>query len=196
VAENANPAIENAVPGPLAEPPEWAKELFTPERIEKWLRGEITLQELNAIAGAEMVAMAVIGFSLYEQGRYEEAEVVFRGLCALDPSEAYYETVLGAVFLAREDLDSAEACFNRAIQLDEKDIAPYVNRGELYLRKGRVIEAAYDFKSAVDLDPDRQNPLSQRARLLAAAALEAIERATKLAEVNAAAAGSKGDVRN
>ena len=87
--------------------PEWDKVLYAPERVEKWLRGEITLQELNAISGPEMLEMAVIGFSMYEQGRYEEAKVIFQGLCTLDPKEGYYRTALGAVYLAQGSLRSA-----------------------------------------------------------------------------------------
>jgi tetratricopeptide (TPR) repeat protein len=180
MSENGKPGSDNGEPAQLREAADWEKVLFAPERIEKWLQGEITLQQLNAIAGLEMLEVAVIGFSLYEQGCYDEAEFVFRGLCSLDPKEAYYETMLGAVYLAREELESAEACFSRALQLDDQEIAAYVNRGEVYLRQGRVIEAAHDFNKAADLDPQRKNPLSQRARLLAAAALETVERAKKL----------------
>lgn len=161
--------------------PEWDKVLYAPERVEKWLRGEITLQELNAISGPEMLEMAVIGFSMYEQGRYEEAKVIFQGLCTLDPREGYYRTALGAVYLAQEDLDNALNLFNAAIALNDKEIASFVNRGEVYLRQGKIIEAAHDFKKAVDLDPENKDPLSHRARILAAAALETLEQAQKLA---------------
>src|SRR5439155_8218830 len=63
-----------------------------------------------------------------------------------------------------------------------KEIASYVNRGEVYLRQGKILEAAQDFKKAVDLDPENKDPLSHRARILAAAALETLEAATKEAQ--------------
>jgi tetratricopeptide (TPR) repeat protein len=156
--------------------------LYAPERVEKWLRGEMTLQELNEISGPEMLEMAVMGFSMYEQGKYQEAEVVFRGLCTLDPKEGYYLTALGAVHLAQEQLEDAELAFNEAIKLNDQEIASFVNRGEVYLRQGKILEAAQDFKRAVDLDPENKDPLSQRARVLAAAALETLEQAQKLAQ--------------
>jgi tetratricopeptide (TPR) repeat protein len=196
MSENAKRAIENRDWERPTETPEWDKHLFTPERVEKWVRGDITLQQLNAIAGPEMLQVAVIGFSMYEQGRYDEAGTVFKGLCSLDPNEAYYRTVLGAVHLAQDDLDSAEACFNGAIHLDDKDLAAYVNRGEVHLRKGRVIDAANDLQKAVDLDPANKNPLSQRARFLAAAALETIERAKKLACAQSTGASVNRSARN
>lgn len=161
----------------ITTPAEWEKVLFSTERIQKWLRGELTLQELNAINGPEMLSMAMIGFQLYEQGRLDDAEVIFHGLNALDPRESYYLTALGAVYLAKEDLDMALKCFNQAIKLNNKEIASYVNRGEVYLRQGKIVEAAEDFKSAVDLDPKGADPLTHRARVLAAAALEMIEQA-------------------
>ncbi len=159
--------------------PDWEKILYSTERVQKWLKGELTLQELNAINGPEMLSMAMVGFQLYEQGRLDDAEVIFTGLQALDPREAYYLTALGAVHLAKEDLDLALRCFNQAIKLNNKEIASYVNRGEVHLRQGKILEAAEDFKAAVDLDPKGTDPLTHRARVLAAAALEMIEQAQK-----------------
>ena len=155
--------------------PDWEKILYAPERVEKWLKGEMTMRQLHAISGPEMLEMAIVGFSMYEQGKYDEAAVIFQGLNALDPYESYYLTALGAVYLAQEDLEYAMKCFNQAIKLNEKEIASYVNRGEVFLRQGKVLEAAQDFKKAVDLDPEGKDPLTHRARLLAAAALETIE---------------------
>jgi tetratricopeptide (TPR) repeat protein len=155
--------------------PNWEKVLFTPERVQKWIKGELSMRDLHAITGPEMLEMAIVGFSQYEQGRYDEAQTIFTGLMELDPNESYYRTALGAVFLAKEDLEAAERCFNHAIKLNPKEIASFVNRGEVYLRQGKVMEAAIDFKAAVDLDPTGKDPLSHRARVLAAAALEAIE---------------------
>lgn len=155
--------------------PNWEKVLFTPERVRKWVKGELSLRDLHAITGPEMLEMAIVGFSQYEQGRFDEAQTIFTGLMELDPKEAYYRTALGAVFLAKEDLDAAENCFNDAIRLNPKEIASFVNRGEVFLRQGKVMEAAVDFKAAVDLDPSGKDPLSHRARVLAAAALEALE---------------------
>lgn len=162
--------------------PDWDKVLYTPERVKKWLSGELTLQDLHAISGPEMLEMAIIGFSMYEQGKYEEAKVIFQGLNALDPMEGYYLTALGAVFLAQDELERALNCFNHAIERNPKEIASYVNRGEVYLRQGKILEAAQDFKKAVDLDPENKDPLSHRARILAAAALETLEAATREAK--------------
>jgi tetratricopeptide (TPR) repeat protein len=166
--------------------PDWDKIVYAPERVGKWIKGELTLQELNVISGPEMLEMAVIGFSMYEQGKYDHAKVIFQGLCALDPKEAYYRTALGAVYLAQENLEQAEGLLSEAIALNDKEIASFVNRGEVYLRQGKIMEAAQDFKRAVELDPDNKDPLSHRARLLAAAAVETIHAAQREANPKAA----------
>jgi tetratricopeptide (TPR) repeat protein len=157
--------------------PDWEKILYTPQRIQAWMKGDMSLRDLHAISGPEMLEMAIIGFQMYETGKYNEARVIFEGLTSLDPKESYYVTALGAVHLAQENLDTALSCFNSAIKLNEKEIASFVNRGEVYLRQGKVMEAAQDFKKAVELDPTGKDPLVHRARVLAAAALEAIESA-------------------
>lgn len=159
--------------------PDWQKKLYTKERESQVIAGKMTMRDYHAISGPEMLNMALIGFRMYEQGRYAEAKTVFSGLVQLDPKEAYYCTALGAVYLAEEEFEHARRYFDIAISLDPKEIAPYVNRGEVNLRDGKILEAAQDFAKAVELDPDFKDPLTQRARVLAAAALEMIESATK-----------------
>jgi tetratricopeptide (TPR) repeat protein len=159
--------------------PGWEKLLYTEERKQKVQQGKMNLREYHAISGPEMMQMALIGFRMYEQGKYTEAQTIFSGLIQLEPSEAYYYTALGAVYLAQEDLEMARAEFDMAIALNPKEVAPFVNRGEVNLRDGKILEAAEDFAKAVALDPKFEDPLTQRARVLAAAALEMIEAATK-----------------
>jgi tetratricopeptide (TPR) repeat protein len=158
--------------------PEFIKGL-SPEEKDKFLAGEISIGQMVGLTGPEMLEMAMQGFRLYEQGKYKDAKVVFEGLCDLDPAEAYYRTALGAIFLAEEDLETALGHFNHSLTLNEKDSAALVNRGEVHLRLGNIVEAAQDFATAVELDPENKDPLTMRARLLAAAALETIEAAQK-----------------
>lgn len=159
--------------------PNYQQILYTPARVEKWLRGEINLQQLTAISGPEMLQMAIIGFSMYEQGRYNEAKMIFQGLVSLDPKESYFLTALGAVHLAEDDLEGAKGYLDRSIAVNPKELAAFVNRGEVHLRLGKVLEAAQDFMKAVELDPQGKDPLTTRAKVLAAAALETIEAAQK-----------------
>ncbi|MBU8894984.1 type III secretion protein [Corallococcus sp. H22C18031201] len=129
------------------------------------------------LSGPEMLERATEGFNLFQDGQFSESLAIFQTLAAMDSTEAYFQTALGACYLALEDLDQAVSYFNRAIELDPTDLTPFVNRGEAYLRQGRVMDAAQDFQHAVSLDPENKDPLSNRARMLAAAALESAEEA-------------------
>jgi type III secretion system low calcium response chaperone LcrH/SycD len=155
--------------------PDWQKILYTPERSEKYLNGELNLREYHAISGPEMLQMAQIAFNLYSSGRYTEAETMFNGLIALEPTEAYYHTALGCVYMAQDEYEKAKEQFDHALALDPKELASYLNRGEVHLRLGNIMEAANDLKACVDLDKTGKDPLAMRARVLAAAALELIE---------------------
>jgi tetratricopeptide (TPR) repeat protein len=153
----------------------WKQALYAPERVARFVKGEMTLQELHGITGPEMMEMAVTGFTMYEQGQYKQAKVIFEGLSSLDPSEGYYRTALGAVHLAEGNLDAAVKVLDEAVALDGKDLAAFVNRGEAFLRKGEIIKAAQDFKRAITLDPQGKDPLTRRARALSAAVLKSLE---------------------
>lgn len=155
--------------------PGWQDILYNDKRKEMLRKGELNAREYHAISGPEMLQLAVMGFRMYENGKYSEARAIFDGLRALEPTEAYYATALGAVYLAEEDLENARFNFDQAIALSPKEIAPYVNRGEVNLREGKIMEAAEDFAQAVKLDPQFKDPLTQRARVLAAAALEMLD---------------------
>ncbi len=137
--------------------------------------GKLTLSELYKITGPKMLDAAVRGFTLYEQGKYAEAEKAFRMLSVLNPKEPYYMTALGAAYLAQEKLDEALRSFTYSISLSGKDIAAYVNRGEVFLQKGMVEEAAKDFQAAVELDPTGNDGVVHRARVLWAAAMEVLQ---------------------
>ncbi|MCA2977107.1 MAG: tetratricopeptide repeat protein [Myxococcaceae bacterium] len=135
----------------------------------------MNLRSFHAISGPEMLQMAQIAFNLYSSGRYTEAETMFNGLIALEPTEAYYHTALGCVYMAQDEYEKAKEQFDHALALDPKELASYLNRGEVHLRLGNVMEAANDLKACVDLDKTGKDPLAMRARVLAAAALELIE---------------------
>jgi Flp pilus assembly protein TadD len=165
--------------------PEYIKSL-PEEQQNRMLNGELSLGQIAGLTGPEMLEMAMQGFRLYEAGKYKDALIVFEGLCELDPAEAYYRTALGAILLASEDLNGALKNFNKALTLNAKDTAALVNRGEVHLRLGNLVEAAHDFAKAVELDPENKDPLTMRARLLAAAALETIEAAQKSANADSA----------
>lgn len=131
------------------------------------------------LSGPEMLERAMQGFQAFEQGDYESARAVFQDLADRDRSEGYYRTALGAVCLAVDELDEALAHLDEALRLNPEDTAALVNRGEVHLRLGNILQGAKDFARAVELDPEDKDPLTARARVLAAAALQSAEEAQR-----------------
>jgi tetratricopeptide (TPR) repeat protein len=144
-------------------------------------------------SGPQKLQAAMEAFALYEARSFEAAKVIFTALTVIDPQEPYYLCGLGAVLLAQEKLDKAKDTFDKALALNPRELAAHVNLGEVYMRQGKVMEAARCFKSAVELDPEAKDPLTQRAQVLAAAALEAIQSLQKAKEVEAVAADQDGE---
>jgi tetratricopeptide (TPR) repeat protein len=145
------------------------------ERLEKWIRGELTLQQLNEIPDADMGTITAAAYTLYQKGQHDEAMVLFRGLAALNPKDAYYRLAMGSILMEKQELERAVECFTSAIMLDDECLEAHVSRGEAYLRTGKVVEGAQDLVRAVELDPEGKNPMTARARLIAEATLKQIQ---------------------
>jgi tetratricopeptide (TPR) repeat protein len=133
------------------------------QKIEKLLRGD--RRALEGLDARSLADVAVFGHQLYESGRLNEARVVFEGVVAMDPAEAFPYTVLGAIFLAQQDVHRALALFEAALEIDPEDVAALVYRGEIRIRLGQNPRGERDLKRALEIDPDGPtSPFSQRAR--------------------------------
>lgn len=142
---------------------------FTQENLEKFIMGEITWAELEGMSMEEAYAIADLGYTLFEQGRYDDAQTVYEGLVIGNPYDAYFHTMLGAIYAKKNMHEEAAEEYSIAIELDPKNISALVNRGELLLQHGEFEYAMEDLKKAIDLDPKAENPSGIRARALAAA---------------------------
>lgn len=115
---------------------------------------------------SDLADLSLFGHSLLEQGRVEEARVVFEGIVAREPPEAFPYAMLGAVYLAQGDDARAIALFEAALHVDPRDPASRVHRAELRLRRGDRTGAHKDLSAVVAADPDAREPMTARAREL------------------------------
>ena len=140
---------------------------FSPDRVEKFIMGELTLGQLYGITIEEAYSIAEIGYTMMEQGRLKDAQTVFQGLVISNPYDGYFHAVLGSIYQKLAMAEGAIEEYTLALGLDPANVEAYVNRGELLIAKGNFVHAASDFKRAIDLDPDGENPVANRARALA-----------------------------
>lgn len=152
-------------PDYIDEPPN----TMTEENWEKFVMGEITWAQLEGMTMEEAYAIADLGYTFYEQGKYDDAQTLFEGLVIGNPYDGYFHTMLGAIYAKKDMHEEAAEEYSIAIELDPENISAYVNRGELLLQHGEFEYAMDDLKAAIDLDPNGEDPSGIRARALAAA---------------------------
>src|SRR5262245_41253466 len=93
----------------------------------------------------DIYLVAEHGHALHNQGRYREAVVVFEGLVAIDPTDAYCRKALAAAHLARGHAESALDPLNAVLARDPRDLDALARRCEAYLELEQVDEAKRDW---------------------------------------------------
>jgi tetratricopeptide (TPR) repeat protein len=94
------------------------------------------------------------------QGRYDAAIRELLKAVQADPSNYFYQKVLGDVYAAvRQDTDAA-AAYERVIALQPRYWAGYLNYGVLHYNRGRYEEAAALIEQLVQWAPDNAQALA------------------------------------
>ena len=168
-ARKGNKAKSSEGQGPLP-----AKEI-TIEDIKKFVRGEITLAQLEGVSRDQLYDFAELGYTMFKSGKLDDAQIVFEGLVTYNPYDSYFHSALGAIYQKQKKYDEALRQYDLAIKFNSQDTCSYTNRGETYLTLGRLKEAAKDFQKAIALDPDERDPWSMRSRALVIAVTNALK---------------------
>jgi Tfp pilus assembly protein PilF len=71
-----------------------------------------------------------------EQGRERDAERLFKGIAAIDPSSAAAQNGLGVLAIQRQDGTAARGYFEKAVALDPDLVEAQLNLGLLYQMAG------------------------------------------------------------
>jgi tetratricopeptide (TPR) repeat protein len=145
------------------------------EKIEKFVKGEITLAEVMNVTPRQEAALVSLGYTFYSQGRLKDAAKILEGVTLLDGSISYVFALLGSIHQKEEHYEAAIEQYTRALLLDPGDTYCLANRGEIFLRQGRFQEASTDLLKAMETDPDSKHPAANRARLLLALAHDAVK---------------------
>lgn len=159
---------------PIIDPtPERRKRLV--ELFMAFLDDKISFAELKGISREKLFQLAEAGYVKFKHGRIEEARRIYQALVLLDNRNAYFHSVMGAIYMKLNHPIEAIMELSRAIHINAKDISAYVNRGEIYLRARNFKKAAEDFRNAILLDMSGRNLWANRARSLVIALKRQIE---------------------
>lgn len=119
--------------------------------LQAWMDGRLTLARVKEWQPDEYQLLLMLGFTLHEQGRSEEAAIIFEGLVTIDPRNAYCHSALGAAYMRLEQDEKALTHLNMALQLDAKDISAYINRAELFMKQKGFQQAQADLEMAIKI---------------------------------------------
>ncbi len=119
--------------------------------LQGWIDGRLPLARVKDWQAQEYQLMLMLGYTLHEQGRSQEAAIIFEGLLSLDPRNAYCHSALGAAYMRLEEDEKALSHLNTALQLDTKDISAYINRAELYMKRQNYEQAEADLEVAIKI---------------------------------------------
>jgi len=155
-----------AVEGNLQRRPADPLEAAPGAEVAKWARGDVTLQEAKGYTAEELHAVAQQGYTLFLNGKIQDAQVVFEGLVAIDPRNDYYYRALGVIFHKLGDAERAIKQFSYAIQVNPKSAAAWVNRAEVHLSLGKSADAGNDLRKALEVVTPREPQLARKARAL------------------------------
>lgn len=122
----------------------------------------------------------------HKEGRYEEAERLYREIIRVNPKNVDAIRMLGRVALSASRNVDAERLFRRAIELAPDFAGAITDLGRVLKEQSRFDEAVECFERVVELEPDSPQAHFQLAAVLAPAALtyRAIESYEKALELN------------
>ena len=94
------------------------------------------------------------GNQAQNEGRYREAESIWRQIISIDSNNAIAYFYIGLALRKQGKLEEAIAAYKKAIELDPNYATAYYNMGNALNRQGKLEEAIAAYKKALELDPN------------------------------------------
>lgn len=137
---------------------------MTTEIVDQVLEQKISWAQALGVPPGVVEVFSLLGLQHYEQGRTEDARIMFQAAVALDSTGYMGHAGLGVLALVKDELPAAEEHLLRAHQLNPHDTAVCCNLGEVMLRQERWVEARQYLNQSVALDPQLLDCFANRAR--------------------------------
>ena len=95
-----------------------------------------TLKDLRGLSDEDLEAVYAIGFSLYNQGKYAEAEPLFQFACLYGNTQPHYWLALGNCRLMLTKYEAAIEALGFAYLYDSDNAWPVIQTATCYLALG------------------------------------------------------------
>lgn len=138
------------------------------EFTKKFFNNAMTFGELRGMEPKDMAAIYSIGYGLYSNGQFENAEKVFKFLCFYDHLEKKNWMGLGATRQMLKKFEAATQAYGMAALLDPEDPKPPLHAADCFLALSRLNEAESALNGAITFAGDKPEyrDVAQRAQTL------------------------------
>ena len=125
---------------------------------KEWSKGKISLKQIVGLTEQELYAIACQGYTFFLQGKNQQALVIFEGLIAVDPRNAYAYQALGSIYWRNSEPHKAIKQFTYAIRVNPSAISTYISRAEIYVSLNQFMKARQDLMHVLQhaTTPDHQ----------------------------------------
>jgi tetratricopeptide (TPR) repeat protein len=138
------------------------------ESVNSWLEeakqgrrpvemGETPLANTLALKPEDLKSVENLGHAMRDQGKFEDARVIFAGLATLT-GNTYYAYILGVIASELNDYEEAFYCYSVAIESNPQFADFYVLRALISLKMNNEEAALQDLQRAVESDPKLESP--------------------------------------
>ena len=142
---------------------------MTQELFEQVRDQQISLAQALGVSDGVVELFAILGSQHYEQGRNEDARIMFQAAATLNAKDYMGHAGLGVLDLVEDKLETAQTHLQTAYTLNARDTAVCCNLGEVYLRQERPADAKRYLEEAAALDSSRSDRYANRARAILSA---------------------------
>ena len=103
---------------------------------------------------SELDALVNQGFALHQQGKFNEAQVIYEQVLDIEPDRFNVLQLLGALLLATKQYPQSVEVLSKALRINSNHAVCYSNRGSALAALKRSDAALADFNKAISLVPD------------------------------------------
>lgn len=150
-------------------------EMGVDEMIQKFLRNGRTMRDFTALTPESMDVIYSMAYSLYNAGKFAEAERIFKLLANLEHFESKYWKGLGAAREGLKNYEGALLVYGHLGAMDVKDPYPAFQAAKCFMALDKAGEAKSALRAAVFNSTDQPDhaDLHESAKTL----LELLEKA-------------------
>jgi len=137
----------------------WPKSVHREKILDLWqdqetwnneiAKGKV-LQEMIHCTDHELEVIYTLGFTLYNQAKYEDAGNIFLFLTQLNPKVGAFWSALGTAEERLGELKDAANAYLLAAELEFDTLSPYLHAAKCLLKLGRANDAKKVLQVAID----------------------------------------------